>query len=111
MTQRNNVAQPIDLASFAKPILIGASIGLFLILLFLLPAGDPNPEWEKYWMIKPIIMVPFAGAVGGAFYHLMSPMRRKGGWNKIVANIISFIVFIFGLWIGSVLGLNGTYWN
>lgn len=35
----------------------------------------------------------------------------EGGWKKILANIFSVIIFIIGLWLGSVLGLSGTYWD
>ncbi len=30
---------------------------------------------------------------------------------KALDMFFSLIVFIIGLWLGSVLGLNGTYWN
>lgn len=33
------------------------------------------------------------------------------GVNKTVAMILSVVIFIIGLWLGIVLGLDGTYWN
>jgi hypothetical protein len=62
-------------------------------------------------MIKPLIMVPLAGAMGGAFYYFMDHMSSQDRLNKIVAIILSLIVFIIGLWLGIVLGLNGTMWD
>ena len=112
MTQQNNLsAGPINRASLVKRMLIGAGIGLILISLFLFTAGKPNPEWGNFWRIKPLIMVPFAGSIGGLFYYFMDYLSYKGGWRKILAMIGSIVVFIIGLWLGTVLGLNGTYWN
>jgi hypothetical protein len=62
-------------------------------------------------MLKPLIIVPAAGACGGLFYHLMDFLRRKGGWKKIAANLLSLVVFVVGLWLGAVLGLDGTLWH
>lgn len=112
MTQTNNSATlPIQTGSFIKPVLIGTGIGLFLISVFLMGVDDANPEWGKLWMIKPLIMVPFAGAVGGAVFHFLIELGSRGILNKTVAFLLGLIVFIFGLWLGSVLGLDGTLWN
>ena len=112
MTQKNNSAAPfIYSALLGKRMIIGAAIGLTLITIFLLMAGTPNPAWGKFWMIRPLIIVALAGACGGVFYHLLDNFRNQGGWKKIAANVLSVIVFIIGLWLGTVLGLNGTMWN
>ena len=103
--------QPFFTKALATRMLIGAGIGLLLITIFLWGVDNPKPEWSKYWMIRPFVVVTFAGGVGGLFFHLMEGLRRKGNWLMIVANIISLIIFIFGLWIGSVLGLAGTLWD
>jgi hypothetical protein len=112
MTQKINLKIfPIKSASLVKRMLLGALIGLILITIFLLGAGDPNPEWGKLWMINPLIIVPLAGALGGAFNYFISRQDFRSGWIKILAIILSLIVFIIGLWMGIVLGLDGTYWN
>lgn len=112
MTQRKNATtqshQPV---SFMKPILIGAGVGLMVISFFVFGADAPKPEWGKLWMIKPLIITPIAGAMGGAFYYFMDYLSSRGGLNKTVAIILSLIVFLVGLWLGIVLGLNGTLWN
>jgi hypothetical protein len=111
MTQRNNLTtQPNQPVSLAKPILLGAGIGLIVIAFFLLGADEPNPEWGKLWMVKPLIITPIAGAIGGAFYYFINH-GSSIGLNKTVALILSLIVFIVGLWMGVVLGLDGTLWN
>lgn len=94
-----------------KPMTIGALIGLALISVFVFGVDQPNPEWGSYWRIRPLIIVPLAGATGGAFYYFMGYFRNQGGWKKVLANMVSFFVFIIGLWMGTVLGLVGTMWN
>lgn len=91
--------------------LLGAAIALVPISLLLLSVNEANPAWGPYWMIRPLIVVPMAGAAGGAFFHLMSPFRFQGAWKKITAVFICFVVFVFCLWIGTVLGLDGTLWD
>src|SRR6478735_1955831 len=108
----NLTSQPIDTPVLAKCMLTVAGIGLVLISLFLISAGEPNPEWGRFWRLKPLVMVPFAGAMGGAFFYFMvNYLRHKHSWQKIIAIALSVIVIIIGLWLGTVLGLNGTYWD
>lgn len=110
MTQRNNLT--IHPASLAKRMLLGAVIGLAVILFFVLPGVDnPNPAWPKLWWIRPLIVVPLAGATGGAFYYFMHRWSYQGGWKRALGIIVSLLVFIIGLWMGIVLGLHGTMWN
>ena len=109
--QVQNQQQPLHTASLGKRALQGAAIALVLISFFLLKADDPNPEWPKYWWIRPLVVVPAAGAVGGIFYYFMDYLRYQGGWKKLVGNILSALIYLFGLWVGTILGLDGTMWN
>jgi len=112
MAQINNLTtQPVHPAPVGKRILIGAGIALILISIFLLGASEPDPNWPKYWMLRPLIIVPLAGAAGGVFYHLMDGLRYQGGWKKVFANVLSLLVYIIGLWLGTILGLDGTMWD
>ena len=108
---KQNQAQPIHHTSLLTLALLGAIIGFALIGLFLMGVHNPKPEWPKFWMLKPLIVVPIAGGIGGTFFYLMSYLRSHNGWNKIVVYVISLIGFIFCLWLGTVLGLNGTLWD
>ena len=94
-----------------KRMMVGAGIGLVIISVFLLMAPKGNPEWPDYWYIRPLITVPYAGAMAGLFYYLMDRLRKQGGWKMVVANTLSVLIFIIGLWMGTVLGLAGTMWN
>ena len=111
MTQTNHQTSQSDQLSLSKRMLFGAAIGLLLISLFLFSAGPPNPNWGKLWMIRPLIMVRLAGAVGGLCNFYFLNFHERVGVNKTTALILSVIVFTIGLWLGTVLGLDGTMWN
>lgn len=112
MTQQNQSHnQLVHGASAGKRMLQGAAIGLVLISFFLVGAGEPNPEWPDLWWIRPLLVVPAAGALGGLFYYVMDPLRSQGGWRTALAYAVSLIVFIIVLWLGTVLGLDGTMWD
>lgn len=90
---------------------VGAGIGL-LAISFLLIAGKANPDWGRFWMIRPLIMVPVAGALAGLCNYFIVQLLNRVGVNKMVAMILGLIVFLFLFWIGSIfLGLSGTLWD
>lgn len=103
--------KPIHTASAGKRMGQGAGVALVLIVLFLASAGAGNPEWPRFWMIRPLVIVPLAGALGGVFYYNMDHLRDRGGWRKVLANVLSLLVFLVVLWLGTVLGLDGTWWD
>jgi hypothetical protein len=90
--------------------LIGAFIAFLVISFFVFGVDKANPAWGKYWMIRPLIITPLAGAIGGAFYSFMDYQSSRG-FNRTVAILLSLVVYIIGLWLGVVLGLDGTMWN
>lgn len=98
-------------AYFIKPMLLGSIIALLLIIAFLSGVDHPDPAWPKFWMVRPLIIVPLAGAAGGAFFAILRPMRQRGGWVTALAYVLSFVAFVIALWMGTVLGLDGTLWN
>lgn len=110
MTQANNPVSPLQF-SRNKRMLVGAGIGLLAISIFVFAPGEPNPEWGKFWMIRPLMITPLAGAFGGACNYYIMHFSRRAYVNRAVAIILSAVVFIIGLWLGIVLGLAGTMWN
>jgi hypothetical protein len=112
MTEKTNLTfKSIDPMALLKPTLIGAGIAFLAISFFVFGVDEPNPNWGKFWMIRPLVVTPLAGATGGAFFYFMNLLRRQYGWNKILINFICLLVFIVGLWLGIVLGLDGTMWH
>lgn len=94
----------------AQYTITGGVIALLFILAFLLPAGNPKPQWGSYWMVKPLLLVPVSGMAGGALYYFITS-RLSSRITKIPATILGIIVFLVTMWLGTVLGLNGTYWD
>ena len=100
-----------DSTGLAKRMIAGAAIAFLLISLFLLSAGKANPAWDKFWMVRPLIVVTIAGAIGGWCNYYIIQYHKRFGINKIAAIILSSIAGIVGLWLGTVLGLAGTMWH
>lgn len=109
--KKNFSALQISSASLAKPMLLGAGIGLLFISIFILGVDYSDPSWSQYWQVRPMIIVPLSGAIGGLFYCFMGDLRSRGGWIKAVAIVLSYIGFAVILWLGIVLGLEGTLWD
>jgi hypothetical protein len=110
MTLKEQLTTQLNIPSLIKKMVIGWFIALVLISLFLYSA-NPNPAWGQYYFIRPLIITPLAGAMGGLFFYIMDPMSVESGWKRFVASFICFIVYMIGLWLGFVLGLDGTYWD
>lgn len=98
-------------SSLAKSMLIGVIIAVLLMVLFLSGVQNADPSWGEYWKIRPLAVITFAGLMGGLCFYLITLYFANKGWNKFLAILISICVYIFGLWIGSVLGFDGTLWN
>jgi hypothetical protein len=109
--QDNFTAKPINTGLLAKRMLIGAGIALTLMAFFLSGVDHPNPAWPKYWMLRPLIVMLLAGATGGLCYYFIDHYFSQKGWSKIIAILLSAVIFFLGLFMGFVLGLDGTLWN
>lgn len=111
MTSQNNLTeQPNGHISIGMPMLAGAGIALLVISFFVFGVDKADPAWGKFWMIRPLIITPLAGAIGGAFYAFMDYQSSRG-FNRTLAVLLSIMVYLVGLWLGIVLGLAGTMWD
>lgn len=110
MTQNNVTIPHVDKGTLAMFMLVGGGIALVLISLMVLPV-EGKPEWGHYWKIRPMIVPPVAGAIGGACFYIIWRAAYKGGWRKVLAGIAGTIIYILGIWMGTVLGCAGTLWN
>lgn len=111
MTRGNNVTKPINRASLIRSALIGAGIALLIISFFVLSVNEPNPDWPKFWRVRPFIITPLAGGFGGAVYYLINRLFNRSGWKKGLFTLLAVIVFLIILWMGTILGLDGTLWD
>lgn len=110
MKTGNISTQPQQPIAFFIPVLIGAGIALALISFVVFGADCASPEWGQWWRVRPLIITPLAGAMGGVFFYVMDLMACRG-MNRTVAVLLSIVVYVIGLWLGTVLGLVGTMWN
>lgn len=112
MTQTDNLtAQSGKPGSLAKRMLIGAGIGMAIIAFFVLPVKHPKAEWGQLWMLKPFIITPLSGAMAGLLAHFMAQSGNTNAWNKTLTFLLTAIICVICLWLGIVLGLNGTLWD
>lgn len=107
----NNLTHPAYPLGPVKPVLIGGAFALIVIGVFLAGVHHPHADWGKFWMVRPLIITPLAGATGGACYYFINQYFYQNNWSKIAAVVLSLLVYIIGLWLGIVLGLAGTLWH
>lgn len=111
MTQQPQLShKPLHPIPLVKLMTIGGGIALALVILFLIGAPG-EPGWSPYWKVRPLLIVTFAGTMGGLCYYILDLVRYKGGWKRIGATILSILIYLIGLWLGFVLGFAGTYWH
>src|SRR5687768_4460155 len=91
MTQKKDFTiQPIDLVSLGLRMFLGGVIALLVIATFLISVDEPNPEWGKFWMIRPLVITPLAGAMGGACNYVITQLFYLDGGKKVLAYLLSF---------------------
>lgn len=110
-TNTQTQKKSVHSGSLIKRMLQAAAVALFLIAAFLLSADYVNPEWSKYWMVKPLILTPMVASLGGVLYYYLDNLRTGSAKMQIIATVLGLLGFVFFLWMGFVLGLNGTFWN
>lgn len=108
---KENVSNTVSSTGLMKRMLIGGVIGLVLISLFLISADDADPTWNRLWFIKPLIITPIAAAMGGGFHFYVDKIFSSNNWSSVLAFTLGTLGFVVALWLGTVLGLDGTYWN
>jgi hypothetical protein len=112
MAQKHFIAnQELISAKLVKRMLLGLMIGLVVISFFIFRVPNPKPEWGEMWRIRPLIITPLAGAFCGAAYHIIQSFSSRDGWRRTLGVILGVLVYVIGLWMGIVLGLDGTMWN
>ncbi len=109
MTQTNQTA-PSSL-SLTTRMIIGTLVGLVVISYFLIASGGGDPAWGRFWMIRPVIVCGFAGAMAGLCNYYILRYRGIINMSRPVAIALSILVSLVGMWMGIVLGLDGTLWN
>lgn len=65
------------------------------------------PHWPRYWWLRPLLVVPVAGAIGGAVFHFL----LSSALPRWMVYPLALLIYLIGLWLGTVVGLDGTLWN
>ena len=107
---KSTIAQ-ISLKALIKRMLLGATIGLILISLLVFSVKNADPNWGNLWFVRPLIIVPLAGALGSLSFYLKDFIQPRSMWKHVLVILLSTIAFLIALWVGIVLGLDGTLWN
>jgi len=111
MTWQNEIQQLLFSKTLFKRALQGAGIAFVLISIFILGTLAADAK-SGSWVLIPMSAVTVGGAFGGAFYFIMELFRHKGGWKKVVVNIISVLVYFLTLYFSLILALNAMgLWN
>ena len=108
---QNPHTQVREAGPIAPAMLLGAGFAFLAISFFVFGVDNTPAEWGRFWMIRPLIITPLAGAMGGAVYHVLDRLRAKGNISGDLAVILSLLIYVVGLWMGIVLGLAGTMWD
>ncbi|BCY29398.1 potassium transporter KefB [Flavobacterium okayamense] len=103
--------KPINLSTLIKFAITGAVIALILISLLIFSVNTPKPEWGQHWYIRPLIVTQFVTSIGGIALYLLNLKDFKSKILNLILLICSILIFVFFLWIGTILGLDGTLWN
>jgi len=111
MSQLSSFQTQINPRQFAIYALAGAAVAFGVISFFLFSVNSPDPSWPANWRARPLLVTPLAGAAGGAFLYFVT--RFKGASRTVRSGLMVFgiLSFVIALWIGVVLGLDGTMWN
>lgn len=91
--------------------LAGGFIALCWIALLVFSVRETPESWSDYWRLRPLVVTPLSGAFGGLFFYLMAVRSRFSGWMRILAAIAGLLGYLVAVWLGTVLGLDGTLWN
>lgn len=111
MTNILNKTRNISPKSLFRHLISGWATGLLITTLMILSADEFKPEWGEWWMLRPLIITPLAAAAGMLAFYLKVYFKPAGTISKTAIFLISLLLFLIALWLGIVLGFDGTLWN
>ena len=80
---------------------------IWITSLLLVPIVTPDPDWPRFWTLRPMIVTPLIVGVGAAVIHNIRKRHDQTMW----INIFTWLLLLPLFWIATVLGLDGTLWN
>ncbi len=95
--------------ALGKRALTGAGIAVALLTILLL--NSENMDYGA-WVILPLITVSIAGASGAVFYSLMVHRWFSVGWKRMLAVVVSMVVYVVLVWLAMIAAFNFTgHWS
>lgn len=107
MTWQNDLLLILRSRAFFKSVLWGAGIAFILLIIFLFVTSRGEMDYGS-WVLVPIFSVTVGGGFGGIFYSIMGLFRNQGGRKKVLANIISILVYAAILYCSLIIALDMT---
>ena len=92
-------------------VIIGSVIAFVLISVILYKGGALDPKWPQFWYLRPLILVPLAGGVWRFIFYTMEKYRQGPIWRKVIVNLVCVLIYIIGIWLATVIGLDGVWWH
>lgn len=89
----------------------GAVLALVLISILVFTVPNPNLAWGNFWFIKPLVITPFITSIGGVCFYFINTKKTNSKFLNLLLFLSSALILLFFIWIGTVLGLDGTLWN
>jgi len=101
MTQQNDLQQILYSKFLGIRLLIGATIPVTLLNIFLLIRGV---KYEDYVFV-PMTTIAIGGAMGAGAFHVLDYIRSRAGFNRAIVYIAGFVLYVLAVWVSLVGGL------
>ncbi|RAK70466.1 potassium transporter KefB [Hymenobacter edaphi] len=108
MPAQSSLSPNLHPSPWGKRVAQGAGIAFILAAVFMVFFASGARLAFGLWTVLPLLTVPVAGAFGGLLYYLLDHLRYQGGWQKIVANVVSLAVYGVLLWLSLVAAFAAT---
>jgi hypothetical protein len=104
---------PFDITwrSLLLRMFLGWCIGLIIILIFIFDVNEPHPDWGDQWFVKPVLLTPAVTGFGILSFYLIRIVHPTTNVGRALTYLLSSLLFLVSIWLGIVIGLNGTLWN
>lgn len=96
--------------ALGKRIFLGAMAGWVLISFFLISAEHTDPAWDELWWLRPLVVMPAAGALA-AIFNFYIGLLNTGGWKRIAIKMVGGLAYLVAAWLGLIIAVAGYYWH
>jgi hypothetical protein len=99
MKRTFNFLQGHPVKNLGLAALLGALAPLTLLLFIILTKEDSF----EIWMLVPLTVIPFGGALGGILFYFMGFILFPFGLKKLIAITISTFLYFCACWMSAVI--------